>query len=182
MITTTRLGDLSTKRRIVSLVLLVLLVLNMSLIFYFSAEGFDDTVNRSEQLAGTVVDIVDRYQQNQNQNKPMTEDQKEVAVEKMQFPVRKLAHFSEFMSLGGLACCLLLTLGLRPVWFASVAAGAFGLLYAVSDEVHQLFVDRRDGSFRDVMVDFAGVVCGVLAVVAIWALIRYAKRRRRYAV
>ena len=37
-----------------------------------------------------------------------------------------------------------------------------GILYAVSDEFHQLFVPGRAGQFRDVLVDGAGTVLGVL--------------------
>jgi VanZ family protein len=39
---------------------------------------------------------------------------------------------------------------------------ALGSLYAVTDEVHQVFVSGRHGSLLDWFIDTAGVVAGVL--------------------
>ena len=41
-------------------------------------------------------------------------------------------------------------------------AGLIGVLYAVSDEIHQCFVSGRSGELRDVLIDSAGVICGVV--------------------
>ena len=91
------------------------------------------------------------------------------------YAVRKCAHFVEYLVLG-----LFLMLTARSVpeggspsrrghrfWIAWL----IGLAYAVSDEVHQLFVPGRSCEVRDVCIDAAGVLCGVLIV---WAV-----RRRR---
>ena len=43
-----------------------------------------------------------------------------------------------------------------------VQAGLIGVLYAVSDEIHQCFVPGRSGELRDVLIDSAGVICGVV--------------------
>jgi hypothetical protein len=42
-----------------------------------------------------------------------------------------------------------------------VASFFFVLLYAVSDEVHQYFVDDRAGRAVDVLIDSAGSMIGV---------------------
>ena len=39
---------------------------------------------------------------------------------------------------------------------------AIGTIYAVSDEVHQLFVEGRSCEVRDMLLDSAGVAAGVL--------------------
>ena len=67
--------------------------------------------------------------------------------------LRKIAHFCEYAVLGGL---LLRAVGRELV---AVAAGA---LYAASDELHQHFVAGRHAAFRDVAIDTAGVLAGVL--------------------
>jgi VanZ family protein len=67
--------------------------------------------------------------------------------------LRKIAHAAEYAVLGAL---LARALG-RP----GVAVLA-GVLYAVSDEVHQVFVPGRLGSPIDVAIDAVGVVAGVL--------------------
>ena len=53
----------------------------------------------------------------------------------------------------------------------------FCLLYAASDEIHQIF-SNRGASVKDVMIDFAGAVTGILLLRAILGMIRAAKRRR----
>ena len=67
--------------------------------------------------------------------------------------LRKCAHGAEYAILGAL---LLRALD-RPV-----PAFALGVLYAVSDEIHQSFVRGRHGSPLDVAIDGVGVLIGVL--------------------
>jgi VanZ family protein len=66
--------------------------------------------------------------------------------------LRKIGHFVEFAILGAL-----LLRALRDVPAAVLA----GVAYAVTDEVHQIFVSGRHGSPLDWLIDAAGVVTGV---------------------
>jgi VanZ family protein len=68
--------------------------------------------------------------------------------------LRKLAHLAEYAILGAL-------LG-RAVRLPGLAL-ALGVLYAVSDEVHQMFVEGRHGSPLDVLIDTAGLLAGLFA-------------------
>ena len=67
--------------------------------------------------------------------------------------LRKIAHTAEFALLGAL-----LLRALRD----ERAAFAGGVLYAITDEIHQLFVQGRHGSPLDVVIDSVGVAVGVL--------------------
>jgi VanZ family protein len=67
--------------------------------------------------------------------------------------LRKIAHALEFAVLGAL-----LQRALRD----ERAALAAGVAYAISDEVHQMFVPGRLGSPLDVAIDSVGVAAGVL--------------------
>ena len=67
--------------------------------------------------------------------------------------LRKLAHAAEYAVLGAL---LLRATGRRGLAFA------LGGLYAISDELHQMFVPGRMGRPLDVAIDALGVACGVL--------------------
>jgi len=69
--------------------------------------------------------------------------------------LRKLAHVAEFAVLGAL---LVWALG------SARAAVLLGIAYAVSDELHQVFVPGRLGSPVDVAIDAVGVGLGV----ALW--------------
>ena len=78
------------------------------------------------------------------------------------FIVRKVAHFLEFTALG---FCLLPAIGeniFPRIKRRFLIAGAIGFLYAISDEVHQIFVPGRSCEFRDMCIDFAGIVLGIL--------------------
>ena len=67
--------------------------------------------------------------------------------------LRKLAHAGEYAVLGAL---LLRATGRVGIAFA------LGLLYAMSDELHQSYVPGRLGSPVDVAIDAAGLACGVV--------------------
>jgi VanZ like family len=73
--------------------------------------------------------------------------------------LRKIAHAAEFAVLGAL---LARAMG-RPR-----LAFAIGVLYAVSDELHQSFVPGRLGSPLDVAIDAMGVAAGIL----LWQSVR----------
>jgi len=57
-------------------------------------------------------------------------------------------------------------------WQEALSIIAFCALYAVTDELHQSFVQSRQGSAWDVGFDSAGALC---ALIAIWALGRWKK-------
>ena len=69
--------------------------------------------------------------------------------------LRKLAHATEYAVLGA----LLVRATARP----GLAFG-LGVLYAISDEVHQVFVQGRHGSPIDIAIDAVGVALGI----AVW--------------
>ena len=69
--------------------------------------------------------------------------------------LRKVAHAAEFAVLGGL---------LVRALDRELPAFLLGVAYAVSDELHQSFVEGRHGAPRDVAIDAAGVLIGILLV------------------
>lgn len=73
--------------------------------------------------------------------------------------LRKLAHATEYAILAAL---LVRALG-RPGW-----AALAGLAYAISDEIHQSFVEGRQGSPLDVGIDTVGVLVGVMLARRWW--------------
>ena len=74
--------------------------------------------------------------------------------------VRKAAHFTIYLIFG------ILVYMLAECYFYSKKALIISLfvclLYATSDEIHQLFVPGRGGMLRDVILDFSGSVTGVI--------------------
>jgi VanZ family protein len=70
--------------------------------------------------------------------------------------LRKLAHITIFG-------VLWLTLARAGDWRRPLLATALAILYAISDEVHQSFVDGRHGTPVDVAIDTVGMGLAALA-------------------
>lgn len=92
------------------------------------------------------------------------------------FLVRKSAHIIAYFILG-----ILIYRALRITirrWRTRTVA-SFALLscslYAVTDEIHQLFVPGRSGELRDVMIDSIAALVGV--GLCVWLMRRWALRK-----
>ena len=85
--------------------------------------------------------------------------------------VRKLGHFSEYALLG---FWLMLSLRVYTRRILSHISWPlfFGLLAGVLDEGIQMFADGRGSDVRDVVIDFSGVVFGLLAALFLLLLVR----------
>lgn len=68
------------------------------------------------------------------------------------YVIRKVAHFAEYMVLGGLVFGAFPQRGRQAV----TAAALTGVLVALFDETIQLFSPGRSGQISDVWLDFAG--------------------------
>lgn len=74
---------------------------------------------------------------------------------------RKAAHVAEFFVLTWLALRLAKKIGWK-IKTAYLATFLFSLAYAASDEIHQTFVDRREGKLSDVLIDVIGIVAALI--------------------
>jgi len=79
------------------------------------------------------------------------------------FFLRKLAHMAEFGLLAILFFRGLSGYGFR-INHGLVFASVFSLLYAISDEYHQTFIQERIGSFIDVAIDSVGILIAGLTI------------------
>ncbi len=89
----------------------------------------------------------------------------EAGVERLVFVLRKCAHVTEYAILA-----VLIWMALRPAaqsprllwdWRAARLALILSAVYAATDEVHQVFVPKRQGSVWDVLLDSFGAACGL---------------------
>lgn len=92
------------------------------------------------------------------------------------FIVRKGAHFLEYTALAFLVSCAVFLTKKR---FMPILSFIIGVLYSVSDEIHQYFVPGRACRIFDVGVDSLGALVGIsafaLAVVVINSLWRHSQ-------
>jgi len=77
--------------------------------------------------------------------------------------LRKLAHFSLYFLLASIlmVLCRVNRCSWRKALFISLSVS---VAYAIIDETHQLFVDGRGASIRDVAIDSAGAMLGITVV------------------
>ncbi len=78
--------------------------------------------------------------------------------------LRKIAHMFEFGVL-----VLLFWRAFKqfcPIFIRTVIySGLATLIYAILDEVHQMFITKRVGSYLDVLIDLAGIVIMILIII-----------------
>lgn len=143
------------KHKTVWLTLLVVLAI-MFAIFWLSAQ----TVQESTETSGHFVDIFIKMVYPDFDS--MSEADREAALDAVTHIIRKLAHFTEYAALGFFLALHFyelrsrLGLNLKYVW-----AEIIGILYAVSDELHQFFVPGRGPGVADVLIDSAGALAGI---------------------
>ena len=135
----------------------VLLVLWMGFIFSMSCENAEKSSNTSGQTIRVVLSAVPEFEK-------QPEEVKVNIIEKLQFIVRKSAHFIGYMILGILASGLILQY--ENINKKYPLAFLICVIYAISDEIHQLFVPGRSGQVRDVLIDSAGSLLGIILVIA----------------
>lgn len=145
----------------------------MVVIFLFSAQDGEE----SSRTSGKVVDlvapvVVPGYDQ-------LDESEKVEKQESVSFFVRKGSHFSEYAILG-LLLSFSLPYGRMKRLYSSLIAIGIGVLYAISDEIHQNFSDGRSPAVLDVLIDLSGVLAGVLcACLILWLAGRWKKREKK---
>ena len=121
----------------------------MLVIFLMSNEVSTDSTARSDEIVRTIKSI--------GVSTP---------ADLLTFLVRKAAHISAYFVLGILIFNLLkeYNLGVKKMIFISIA---IAMLYACTDELHQMFVPGRSGEVRDVLIDTAGAAVGVVVYAAL---------------
>ena len=96
--------------------------------------------------------------------------------------IRKLGHFSEYLTLGFFSFAyfsnsLLKNNKCKNFKRTVLVSLIFSILYAVSDEFHQTFVDGRDGNIIDVLIDGSGAFFGILlSCILYYVLIKKSKK------
>ncbi|OSA75859.1 teicoplanin resistance protein VanZ [Clostridium botulinum] len=79
----------------------------------------------------------------------------------LNFLIRKAAHITEYFIL-----FMLLYYAFKKTFYKNlkIKAAIITILYACTDEFHQLFIPGREGKARDVLIDSIGVFIGVFLI------------------
>jgi len=131
-----------------------LLVFWLVVIFLLSNQDSGKSQHLSDNLIGKGVDIVASITKQE-----ITPTKKVTIVENMSDKVRSLAHFTEYLILG-----LLVINVLKDYYKLDYKIWLYGLLfcilYAIGDELHQLFISGRSFQYGDIIIDTLGSILG----------------------
>ena len=123
---------------------IMLVIFWMGVIFTFSNQKATDSTKLSDGfIKNTIVKLFHI-------------DDPEV-IQNMTKPVRKAAHFTIYLILG----ILVINCFDKKDEDTIINALLICFLYAVGDEVHQVFVDGRSAEFIDVIIDTLGSILGI---------------------
>lgn len=90
--------------------------------------------------------------------------------------IRKIAHLSEYALGAILVYSLMLTFKLNAK-IQFLCSWLFIVLYAITDEVHQLFIPGRSGRAVDVFIDSIGALIGMCVILFIIKIFQLVKQR-----
>ena len=142
-----RVKNKSTFKKIYFVLSLVIVLALLILIFYLSHENAEE----STETSGFFTELLNFLLPFQ-----VTED-----------IIRTLAHFSEFACLSFFVNNLFVSYKDK---LSPVIACTLSFLYAITDEIHQIFVPGRACQFQDMMVDLAGIVSGMFVFTVVYLL------------
>lgn len=143
------------------------IILWMITIFCFSNQV---SITSSKTSGNTIKAIINLIPN----TKHFEEKKKEQIIKTFQPVVRKLAHFSIYALGGILFFAFYRTFSLETrqrVIYAMLSA----MLYAGTDEFHQLFVHGRSAEVRDVWLDTLGAMTGIVLYLII---LKIGKKRK----
>lgn len=129
----------------------LLVILWMGLIFNLSHKPASESNKMSKGISQTIVETIEKVAPNSDIDKSIFNNL-----------LRKVAHFLAYLVLGVLLANSLKNNGISG-YKGVVSAIFICVLYAISDEVHQLFVPGRGGQIKDVIIDSAGGLVGILS-------------------
>ena len=122
-------------------------------IFIFSNQNGNLSGSTSRGFTKKIIEIL-------RIDKNLSETEKENLIENSQFVVRKLAHFTIYTVAGINIFGFFNTFDIKKK--NKILCALFtGAVYAMSDEIHQMFSGGRTASPIDVCIDSCGVLFGI---------------------
>lgn len=149
----------------------LLLIGWMGLIFYLSHQTAAESGNLSGGLIESAVKLF---------FPDASESFIAQVISSAEFWVRKLAHFCIYVVLGTLSFLTMVSYGSVPFVLRCFSSLLISALYALSDEYHQTFISGRSGELRDVLIDSAGALTGILFCSAVYGLIIHIRKKRKF--
>ena len=148
-----------TPKKIIQIILLILICCVFYIIFNFSNQQAEESEGLSRNITSDIVNIF-------YDTKQLEQSQVQEIVATTDRIVRKLAHFSLYTITGMILMLLLNTTNLKKknkIYISLI----LGILYAISDEMHQIFVPGRTPLITDVLIDTLGIIFGISIIIIV---------------
>ena len=140
----------------------------MGMIFFLSQQVAPVSNQTSRTVAAKLVETLP-------QTKHESQQAKQKIVGKINHYVRKTAHALIYFVLA-----ILVMLALRIAYVPWKQRGLWAVficvLFAVTDEIHQTFIDGRACQLRDVGIDMTGVIFGIVLVGVVTIIFKVGKK------
>lgn len=139
-------------------ILKILIILWMILIFMLSNQPADESTELSDGFINKTIGSVYKLTYKNVTEEKITEIQDKYTV-----ITRKTAHFTIYMILG-----ILVGILLKEYNITNKQLIIYGIIicmtYAITDEIHQIFVRGRSGEIRDIIIDTCGSTLGLIII------------------
>lgn len=146
-------------------------IVMMGVIFYFSSL---DATNSSEESSRVVNGII--WLLKKLSLIDMNSYETAQLAETLTYPVRKMAHMTEYAVL---AMTLLWGFHNLVTNKCYIFSWLVSIVYAMTDEIHQLYVPGRAGKPTDVMIDGTGALIGLLFVYCMISIVTKRNERNK---
>lgn len=152
-----------TKSKLVSWIAVVLW---MGVIFLFSNQPATDSRELSSGITEFILTAIEKVSPEISGH-----------VDTLHHIVRKNAHFTIYLILGALVLNALKKNGVRG-YRNLIFALAICVVYATTDELHQLLIPGRSGEVKDVLIDSSGALTGIVFYQFVYSLFRRKKQSK----
>lgn len=142
------------KQTILRIISIIFVLAWMVTVFMLSHQVAEESSKTSSNFITVIIKLF---------NKDIEQEQLETIMLKVETIVRKLAHFVLY-TLGGMLITIMFINFKEYITKTKIASFLLGATYAITDEIHQLFIPGRSGEIRDVLIDSTGVLLGVFII------------------
>ena len=122
--------------------------------FGFSSQDSNESSNISKKTTEILV-------QNNKKIQSLEEKERIQTIEELETVIRKIAHFSLYAIIGILLIFLNLTFDIK-LKRKIIQSLFIGIIYAITDEFHQIFSPGRSAELGDILIDTSGVLFGIV--------------------
>ncbi len=150
--------------KIQRIIFAILTIMTFIAIFIFSNQNGEKSGSTSRTFTRKIVEILQI-------DKNLNEIEKEELIANSQYIIRKLAHFTIYAIAGINIYGFINTYNIKKSK-KIISTFLIGVIYATSDEIHQMFSGGRTPAIKDVCIDTLGVVFGIGVFIVINKIVK----------